>query len=95
MALSRPIVVAYDIVKNKIRARVRKILKEWNLDNQKSVYECRLTQYQAEELFLQISHEIDKKTDNLIMAWLEPKRKILTLGLGKNTSINKKLFFIK
>ncbi|HFB64655.1 MAG TPA: hypothetical protein ENJ60_03855 [Aeromonadales bacterium] len=59
------------------RAKVRRILKEWNLGNQKSVYECRLTQAQAEELFLQLSHEINKKTDNLLMAWIEPKRKIL------------------
>lgn len=95
MALSRPIVVAYDISANKKRARVRKILKEWNLDNQKSVYECRLTQEQAEELFLQLSREIDTKTDNLIMAWLEPRRNILTRGLGKHTSVNKKLFMVR
>ncbi len=95
MAISKSIVVAYDISKNKVRARVRRILKEWNLGNQKSVYECRLTQAQAEELFLQLSHEIDKKTDNLLMAWLEPKRKILTLGQGKHTSTNKKMFFIR
>jgi CRISPR-associated protein Cas2 len=95
MALSRPIVVAYDISVNKKRAAVRKILKEWNLDNQKSVYECRLTQAQAEELFLQLSHEIDTKTDNLIMAWVEPRRKILTRGLGRHTAMDKKLFFIR
>ena len=95
MAMSRPIVIAYDITQNKIRARVRKILKEWNLDNQKSVYECRLTHAQAEELFLQLTYEIDKKTDNIIMTWLEPRRKILTLGLGKHTAINKKVFIIR
>ncbi|OGR14454.1 MAG: CRISPR-associated endonuclease Cas2 [Desulfobacula sp. GWF2_41_7] len=95
MALSKPIVVAYDISANKKRARARKILKEWNLDNQKSVYECRLTQAQAEELFLQLSREINTKTDNLIMAWLEPRRNILTRGLGKTTSMNKKLFMVR
>jgi CRISPR-associated protein Cas2 len=95
VAFSRPIVVAYDISVNKKRAAVRKILKEWNLDNQKSVYECRLTQVQAEELFLQLSHEIDTKTDNLIMAWVEPRRKILTRGLGRHTAMDKKLFFIR
>jgi CRISPR-associated protein Cas2 len=95
MAISRPIVIAYDISKNKIRARVRKILKEWNLSNQKSVYECRLTKVQAEELFLQLSYEIDKKTDNLLMTWLEPRRGILFLGQGKHTSMNKKMFFIR
>ncbi len=95
MAKSRPIVVAYDISKNKVRARVRKVLREWNLGNQKSVYECRLTRAQAEELFLQLSYEIDEKTDNLLMAWLEPRRKILTRGLGRDTSMGKKLFHIR
>ncbi|SMD05988.1 CRISPR-associated endonuclease Cas2 [Desulfocicer vacuolatum DSM 3385] len=93
MARSHPIVVAYDISKNKIRARVRKILREWNLDNQKSVYECRLTLEQAEELFLQLSAEIDTDTDNLIMAWVEMRRKVLTKGMGNNTSVNKKMFY--
>lgn len=95
MAISRPIVVAYDISENKKRAAVRKILKEWNLGNQKSVYECRLTQAQAEELFLQLSHAIDTQTDNLIMAWVEPRRKILTRGLGRHSAMDKKLFFIR
>ena len=95
MAISRPIVVAYDISKNKVRARVRKILKEWNLGNQKSVYECRLTQAQAEELFLQLTYEINKKTDNILMTWLEPRRDILFLGQGRHTSTKKKLFLIR
>lgn len=95
MAKSKPIVVAYDIAKNKVRARVREILKEWKLDNQKSVYECRLTQSQAEELFLQLSHEIDTRSDNLLMTWLEPRRKILTRGLGRHTAMGKKFFYIR
>jgi len=94
MGRSRPIVVAYDISKNKIRARVRQILKEWNLSNQKSVYECRLTRSQAEELFLQLSHEIDQNTDNLLMAWMAPERKILFRGLGQRTAMGKKNFYI-
>lgn len=92
---SRPIIVAYDISSNKTRAGVRKVLKEWNLDRQKSVYECRLTQRQAEELFLQLSSAIDTETDNLIMAWVEPRRRVLAKGLGKNTALYKNLFHIK
>jgi len=94
MAKSSPIVIAYDISKNKIRARVRNILKEWNLSNQKSVYECRLTRPQAEELFLQLSHEIEPDTDNILMAWVTPGRKILSRGLGRRTAMGKKLFYI-
>lgn len=95
MARPRPIIIAYDIASNKIRARVRHILKEWNLSNQKSVYECRLTRVQAEELFLQLSHEIDKKTDNLLMAWVAPGRKILFRGLGRHSAMGKRLFHIR
>ncbi len=91
----RPIIVAYDISKNKARARVRKVLREWNLDNQKSVYECRLTQVQAEELFLQLSQAMNTDTDNLIMAWVEPRRKVLVKGLGKNSSLEKRLYHIR
>lgn len=92
---SRPIIVAYDISKNKTRTKVRKVLREWNLDNQKSVYECRLTQKQAEELFLQLSHFLNTETDNLIMAWIEPRRKVLFKGLGKNTSVNKEIIHVR
>jgi CRISPR-associated protein Cas2 len=92
---SHPVIVAYDISRNKTRTKVRKVLREWNLDNQKSVYECRLTQAQAEELFLQLGQSIDPDTDNLIMAWIEPRRKVLSRGLGKNTSLRKRFFHIR
>ncbi|MBT6339967.1 MAG: CRISPR-associated endonuclease Cas2 [Desulfobacula sp.] len=90
----RPIIVAYDISRNKIRTRVRKILKEWRLDNQKSLYECRLTNRQAEELFLQLSENLDHKTDKLLMAWLEPHRNLLYRGIGRDR-INKKLWVFR
>lgn len=92
MAIAKPIVVAYDISKNKTRARVRRILRDWNLGNQKSVYECRLTQAEAEELFLQLTHEIDPKTDNILMAWVAPGRKIMTSGLGRHSGLRKNMF---
>ena len=79
----RPIIVAYDISDNKTRRRIFKILREWRLDGQKSVCDCRLTRREAEELFLQLSEPLDKKTDSLVMVWLEPHRKVLWRGLGK------------
>ncbi len=88
----RPIVVAYDIRENKTRSRVLKVLREWRLDGQKSVHECRLTQKEAEELFLQLGQTIDTATDNLIMAWIEPKRRVLARGIGKTTPLFDKLW---
>ncbi|MBF0452418.1 MAG: CRISPR-associated endonuclease Cas2 [Candidatus Magnetomorum sp.] len=92
MSSHRPIVVAYDISNDKIRKKVFKILKLWRIDGQKSVHECRLTQGQAEELFLQINDPLDQKTDRLLMVWLEQNRKVLTRGIARNL-INCKLRF--
>ncbi|KPA15874.1 CRISPR-associated protein Cas2 [Candidatus Magnetomorum sp. HK-1] len=84
MRKNRPIVVAYDISDNKARRKVFKILKSWRIDGQKSVHECRLSNYQAEELFLQISDPINQSTDRLMMAWLSQNRKILIRGKARN-----------
>jgi len=91
----RPVVFAYDISKNKTRKKVYKILKEWRLDGQKSVHECRLPSQSAEELFIQIGSTIDKKTDNLIMTWIDPHRKVLARGLGKTDSMFQKALIYK
>ncbi|MDM8523749.1 CRISPR-associated endonuclease Cas2 [Desulfococcaceae bacterium HSG8] len=79
-----PVIVTYDITKNKIRSGVYKIIKEWRLDGQKSVHECRLKMREAEELFLQLSEPLDKETDSLLMIWLESHRPVLCRGLGRN-----------
>ncbi len=86
MEKRQAIVIAYDISRNKIRARVRKILRDWRIGGQKSVSECKLSGAEAEELFLQLSHEIDLKTDNLLMIRVEPQRKILGRGIGRKTN---------
>ena len=83
MSSVKQVIVAYDISSNKIRNKVRKIIGEWRLDGQKSVHECQLDNRQAEELFLQIGTSINKNTDKLLMAWLEPRSNLLTRGIGK------------
>ena len=94
MSLRRPVIVAYDISKNKIRARILKTIKEWRLEGQKSVHECRLKQREAEELFLQLSGPLDKKTDSLLMIWLETHRPVLCRGTGR-TNIGRKLWHVR
>jgi CRISPR-associated protein Cas2 len=79
-----PVIFAYDISNNKNRYRVRKTLKEWSLGNQKSVYECRLSMGEAVELFLQLNDLLNHKKDQLIMARIEPHRKLLCRGIGKS-----------
>ena len=92
---ARPIVIAYDISKNKTRNRVFKILREWRLDGQKSVHECRLDRQKAEELFIQLGSSIDTETDNLLMAWISTRRKILTRGCGRGDVLLKNLVHLK
>jgi CRISPR-associated protein Cas2 len=76
-------IIAYDISKNKTRYRVHKILKAWRIDGQKSVHECILDPNRAQELFIQICGDINPKTNSLMMARIEPHRKILYRGIGK------------
>lgn len=94
MSTVRPVIIAYDVSDNKKRYRIFKILKSWRLGGQKSVHECRLTKNQAEELFLQIVEHLDHKTDDLLMAWLEPNRSILCRGIAQ-TNIRRQLFHIR
>ncbi len=85
MAKIRPVVIAYDISSNKIRAKVLRLLRDWSIGGQKSVHEFRLTNAQAEELFLQISDLINPDKDSLMMAWLEPRRRVQFRGVGGNS----------
>jgi CRISPR-associated protein Cas2 len=70
----KPVVIAYDIVSNKRRRRVARCLKTWRLDGQFSLFECRLTETEAQELFLQIIDLIDTETDHLLLAWMDNTR---------------------
>lgn len=66
----KPAIIAYDIVSDKRRRRVHRCLTAWRLDCQYSVFECRLTYREAEELFLQLSGYIDEQEDSLMLVWL-------------------------
>ncbi len=75
-------VIAYDIVSNRRRRRLRRLLAAWRLDGQYSVFECRLTPGEAEELFLQLTREMDLSEDRLLMVWVPQPQKSKTL-VGK------------
>lgn len=70
----KPAVIAYDIVQDKRRRQVARCLKIWRLDGQYSVFECRLTEREAEELFLELVELINTDTDALMLAWIDNKR---------------------
>lgn len=71
----RPVVIAYDISCNKRRRKVYRCLLAWQLDCQYSVFECSLTELEAEELFIQLTKIIDEDEDSLLLAWLSQKHK--------------------
>ncbi len=82
------VIVAYDIRSNKNRRSVLKILREWRLDGQKSVHECRLTKSKAEELFLQLGASIHARDDSLLLARVNSRRKVLVRGLAKSSGFS-------
>lgn len=59
------IIVTYDIVKNKHRNRVMKILKGVGFHVQKSVFECFLNDNQLENLKIRLLMEIDDRYDGV------------------------------
>lgn len=64
-------VIAYDISCDKRRAKVFRCLQKWKLDAQYSLFECLLSDKEAEELFLQLTALIDTSEDALMLAWLD------------------------
>ncbi len=70
----KPAVIAYDIRCDKRRRRVFRCLRSWRLDGQYSVFECRLSEPEARELFLQLVDLIDAAEDSLLLAWMDSGR---------------------
>lgn len=58
-------VISYDIVKDRARTRVMKILKGYGFHVQKSVFECLLTEVQLKKLLQLLSARIDAETDSV------------------------------
>ena len=87
-------VIAYDIESHRTRRRVHRILREWRLDGQRSVHECRLTEAEATELFVQLAETIDHKCDRLLLAWLAVRRRPLARGRGQVEALSRELLRI-
>lgn len=88
----RPAIVAYDIADDGRRRRIRATLREWRLDGQRSVCECRLTDGEADELFLQLGSIIDRRSDRLLLAWVHEQRPALARGRGRTDLLSTRLW---
>ncbi|MBF0369350.1 MAG: CRISPR-associated endonuclease Cas2 [Magnetococcales bacterium] len=85
------VIIAYDIHLNKTRRAVLKILREWRLDGQKSVHECRLMRAAAEELFIQLGSAIHPRDDSLLLARVDGRRRVLSRGTGRSDAFSTSL----
>ncbi|NCA90068.1 MAG: CRISPR-associated endonuclease Cas2 [Gammaproteobacteria bacterium] len=80
---ARTALFAYDIHENRLRRHSLRTLREWRLDGQLSVRECLLEPGQAQILFGQLQSELDATSDDLLFAWVQHQRSILTRGKGR------------
>jgi CRISPR-associated protein Cas2 len=90
----KPVIIAYDIVCDKRRARMFRRLRSWSLDAQYSVFECELNRREAEELFIQLSELIDQGEDTLLLAWLDKKREAFPVTKAARISFQKPAWYL-
>ena len=79
------IVVSYDIVEDKARTKVMKLLKGNGNHTQKSVFECRLNDKQIEVLINRINGLIDHEKDSVRLYALTERdvQEIKVIGQGE------------
>ncbi len=79
------IVVSYDIIDDKKRTRVAKILKDFGSRVQYSVFECRISDKQLAELKNLLTKAIDLKQDSIRIYFVcqECTRRIFLIGESK------------
>ena len=73
---------AYDIsAPRRLRAALYAV-KDYATGGQKSVYECFLSQGERQELMTTIARVIDPSEDSFMLLRLDPRAKIVTLGIA-------------
>jgi CRISPR-associated protein Cas2 len=79
------VIIAYDIVDNRRRARVHKFLKGMGFPVQKSVFECRLLQEQIDRIYTRLLVEVDGDEDTVRIYRLpfELHRQMDIIGTGE------------
>lgn len=80
-------IISYDIANNKRRFEVSKILEEYGLRTQLSVFECELDKSLLQKLLVSLSNSIDKHEDSLLCYSLCKSCERHTLTFGTAFSI--------
>lgn len=78
------VLVIYDIVDNKRRAKMVKALSYYGLRVQKSAFEVMLTKKQYEIMLSRINPVIDEQTDSLRVYILNDVVNVYTWGVGES-----------
>jgi len=83
-------VVCYDIVDDKKRARIAKIMENYGKRVQKSVFECFLNDREFEEMKKKVEKEMDFEQDSINYYFLceKCKNSIAKSGIGGITTLN-------
>lgn len=80
---SRPLfIIAYDITEDKRLNRVRNFLKGYSTGNQKSVYECFLTEGQLRKIIDELNLLIDDSCDRVHIFQYDFRRRMYVFGIG-------------
>ena len=88
-------IVAYDIKRDRIRRKVSKILEDYGTRVQFSIFECDITQKEAEQIISRFHGLIDVETDSVIIYFYcaNCKQKEVVIGKKKEKNENTNLFF--
>lgn len=76
------ILIIYDIVENKARAKMVKFLNRYGIRVQKSAFEANLTRRQYNRLLQEAPQYIDEETDSLRIYILENYMAVSSWGVG-------------
>lgn len=74
--------VAYDIADARRLDAVMMCVRAHATGGQKSVYECFLTPAERGQLLADLALLIDEETDRLLLLHLDPRPKVVTLGIA-------------
>lgn len=77
------VLVIYDIVDNKKRAKMVKCLEKYGVRVQKSAFEALLNEKKYKKLLFESTSIIDEKTDSLRIYILKDIINIYTYGIGE------------
>jgi CRISPR-associated protein Cas2 len=87
------LIVAYDIVSDRRRAKLCELLKDYGNHVQYSVFECELTDKQLAKMVAKIKKLINPKQDSVKIYFLSASKNPNRLELGTVSTVSKKNVF--